>query len=428
MEGLVNIPDAMSIRFLGGTDEVGRSALAVRGGGTQILLDYGVLMDREPGFPMHVPANDVSGIVLTHAHLDHSGAIPIFHIRGHIPVYATRLTAELSRLLIADFIHLSGYYLPYEFLDLETMMESCVYVDYRTPSRVGELEFQLFESGHIPGGALCLVEYKGRRLLYTSDFNTLPTRLLRGADLDVGRVDCLIMEATYADQDHADRKKMEERFVDRANEIVESGGIVLVPAFSVGRSQEILCILAAHNFEHNVTLDGMAEDASEIMMSNLGFIKDPRLFMDAMHMANWVRGWKDRRKAVKKPGIIVSPAGMLKGGNALFYMNSVARSKMNAIFLVSYQVPESPGRSLLETRRFIIGGKMRQVGAVVEHYEFSSHCGKTQLLEAARLLGKDAKIFVMHGAEGNCTRLAEEIKKKVGIDAVVPRAGESFQV
>ena len=425
---MVSISDAMSVRFLGGTNEVGRSALAVKSGGTQILIDYGVMMEHEPGFPMHVPPSEVSGIVLTHSHLDHSGAIPIFHIRTRIPVYTTRLTAELSRLLIADFIHLSGYFLPYEFLDLEAMMESCVYLDFRSPSRVGDLTVQLFESGHIPGGAQCLVECGNKRLLYTSDFNTLPTRLLRGADLDVGRVDCLIMEATYADQDHADRKSMEDRFLARANEIVESGGTVLVPAFSVGRSQEILCVLAAHHFEHSVTIDGMAEDASEIMMSQLGFMKDSKLFMDAMHMANWVRGWKDRRRAVKKPGLIVSPAGMLKGGNAIYYMNSVARRPENGIFLVSYQVPESPGRGLLDTRRFIIGGKMRQVGAIVEHFEFSSHCGRTQLLETAKQLGKDAKIFIMHGAEGNCGRLAEEIKKEVGVNAVAPKAGETFQV
>jgi len=313
-------------------------------------------------------------------------------------------------------------------LDLEAMMESCVYLDFRSPTRVGDLTVQLFESGHIPGGAQCLVECGNKRLLYTSDFNTLPTRLLRGADLDVGKVDCLIMEATYADQDHADRKSMEDRFVARANEIVESGGTVLVPAFSVGRSQEILCVLAAHHFDHSVALDGMAEDASEIMMSQLGFMKDSKLFMDAMHMANWVRGWKDRRRAVKKPGLIVSPAGMLKGGNAIYYMNSVARRPENGIFLVSYQVPESPGRGLLDTRRFIIGGKMRQVGAIVEHFEFSSHCGRTQLLETAKQLGKDAKIFIMHGAEGNCGRLAEEIKKEVGANAVAPKAGETFQV
>jgi putative mRNA 3-end processing factor len=235
------------------------------------------------------------------------------------------------------------------------------------------------------------------------------------------------MEATYANEDHADRKFVEDKFMKRVNEVVEGGGIVLIPAFSVGRSQEILCILAANHFEYDVTIDGMAKDASEILMRHLSFLKDPNLFMEAMHMADWVRGWRDRRKAVKKPGVIVSPAGMLKGGNAVFYMNSVALRPENAIFLVSYQVPGSPGRSLLDTKKFIIGGKMRPVNASVEHFDLSSHCGRKQLLETAKRF-KDSKVLVMHGAEDNCDRLAETLRQELGIEAIAPKAGDIFQL
>lgn len=425
---VVFIPDVLTIKFLGGTREVGRSAISVKGGSTQVLVDYGVMMAREPGFPMHVPPNEVNGIVLTHSHLDHSGAVPIFHIRTDIPVYTTSLIAEVSRLLITDFIHLSGYYLPYEYLDLQTMMSSCVYLDYRETRDVGDLKIQLLESGHIPGSAGCIIEYKGKRVLYTSDFNTVQTRLLRGADTDYGKLDALIMEATYADEDHPERGAMEKRFMDRVNEVVEQGGTVLVPAFSVGRSQEILCVLAANHFEHSMTIDGMAKDANEILMRYPAYLRDPKLFMDAMHMAHWVKGWRDRRAAAKKPGVIVSPAGMLMGGNAVFYMNSIARRSKNAVFLVSYQVPRSPGRKLLETRKFIIGGKIRQVSANVEQFAFSSHCGRNQLLETAKRAGKKAKIFIMHGAEGNCERLVEEIQKEVGAEALAPKAGDTFEI
>lgn len=407
---------------------MGRSAISVKSNNRQVLIDYGVMMEREPGFPMHVPPNEVSAIVLTHSHLDHSGAVPIFHIGTRIPVYTTRLTGEFARLLITDFIHLSGYYLPYEFLELQTMMNSCVYMEYREALDVGDIKIQLLESGHIPGGAQCLIECKGKRVLYTSDFNTQETRLLRGADTDCGELDALVMEATYADEDHPGRGEVERKFMERVNEIVEQGGTVLVPAFSVGRSQEILCVLAAYHFEHSVSVDGMAEDANEILMRYPSYLKDPKLFMDAMHMANWIKGWRDRRGAVKKPGIIVSPAGMLMGGNAVFYINSIARSPENGVFLVSYQVPDSPGRKLLETKKFILGGKMRQVSASVEQFTFSSHCGRTQLLETAKWAGKNAKIFVMHGAEGNCERLVDGIRKGIGAEAVAPKAGDTFEI
>ena len=426
---VISISDTLALKFLGGTREVGRSAVSVRGGDTQLLLDYGVMMGREPGFPMHVPPNEVSGIVITHSHLDHSGAVPIFELTTKIPVYATPLTAEFSRLLITDFIHLSGYYLPFEFLDLQSMMSACVYMSYGQSQSVGgDMSIRLLESGHIPGGAQCLVEYKGKRLIYTSDFNAQQTRLLRGADTHYGKLDALIIEATYANENHPGRAEMEKRFVERVKDVVEQGGTVLAPAFSVGRSQEILCVLAANHFEHSVSVDGMAEDANEILMRYPENLHDSKLFMDAMHMAHWIKGWRDRRSAVKKPGIIVSPAGMLMGGNAVFYMNSVARNPRNAVFLVSYQVPESPGRKLLETGRFIIGGRMRQVTASVEQFSFSSHSGHGELLETARQAGKHAKIFVMHGAEGNCERLAEEIRDEVGAETVAPKAGDTFEI
>ncbi len=424
---MIIIGDA-HLKFLGGAREVGRSAVAIRIGKVQLLVDYGVMVDHQPGFPMHIPPNEVDAIVLTHAHLDHSGAIPLFHIRGNLPVYGTPLTFDLAQLLITDFIHLSGYYLPYEYLELQNMINCSVHCSYRKPTSVGDVEFELLNSGHIPGGSQVVVESDGKRILYTSDFNTTETRLLRGADQDFDDLDAIIMESTYADEDHEDRRQVEKRFVDKVIEVVERGGTVLVPSFSVGRAQEILCVLASHHFDYPVHVDGMAKDANEILIRHTAYLRDPRLFMDAIHTANWIGGWRERRMAAKKPGVIVSPAGMLKGGNAVFYMNTVAKKKENAIFLVSYQVPETPGRKLLETREFLIGGKTRRVKADVDHFDFTSHSGRTELLETVKRVGREAKVFVMHGAEGNCERLVNDIKEEVGLEAIAPSTGETFKV
>ena len=107
----------MEIKFLGGAKEVGRAAVAVKTSKTQILLDYGVMLNHTPGFPMHIPPREVDAVVITHSHLDHSGAVPIFHISEMKPVYGTSLNLGLTSLLIKDFIHLSSYYLPYEYLN-----------------------------------------------------------------------------------------------------------------------------------------------------------------------------------------------------------------------------------------------------------------------------------------------------------------------
>jgi len=417
----------MTIKFLGGTGEVGRSAITIKGGETQLIIDYGIILDREPGFPMHVPSKEVDGIILTHSHLDHSGAIPIFHISGKTPVYGTQLSFELAKLLISDLIHLSGYYLPFEYLDLQTMMNFCVNTNYREPREVGSISIELLESGHIPGGAQAIVESSSKRILYTSDFNTANTGLLRGADQDYGEIDALIMESTYASEDHMNRKTVEQNFINRVVEVVERGGTVLVPAFSVGRSQEILCVLGAYHFKYPVTVDGMAKKANNILMRHPNYLRNAELLIDILNSANWIKGWKDRRFAVKKPGVIISPAGMLRGGNAIFYMNHLANKSENAIFLVSYQVPNAPGRRLLDTGKFIIRGKTMKVKAEVEQFNFTSHCGRKQLIETAKLVDSDTKIFLMHGADDNCQSLADDIHSEVGLDAVAPQAGDVFK-
>jgi putative mRNA 3-end processing factor len=418
----------LKIGFLGGAREVGRIGVSVKSEKTQVLLDYGVMLDNEPGFPMHVPPKEVDGLILTHSHLDHSGALPIFYIEGTKPLYTNKLNLELSQLLIQDFIHLSSYYLPFEYLELKTMMRSNKHLDFGVEETLGDMRFQLLNAGHTPGSASVLVEADGKRVLYTGDFNTVDSQLLAGAAMDYGDLDAVVMESTYANEDHTNRRELEKRFVESITEVVEKGGIVLVPAFGVGRSQEMACILAAHHFEYPIILDGMAREASRIIMNYKEFLRDPRLFMNAMHSLDWVESWRDRRRALKSPGVIISTAGMLKGGPAAFYVSKLGKKANNAIFLVSYQIPGTPGKELLEKGICTIDGKVRKIKARYEHFDFSSHCGASQLKEALQRLGGKPKVFVVHGAEKNCELFAGWAKNELGLDAVAPKTGDTFEV
>ena len=418
----------LHLQFLGGTREVGRIAIAVRTEKTQVLLDCGVMLNHEPGFPMHVPPKDVDAIILTHSHLDHSGAVPVFYIHGKKPLYTNKLNLELTQILVADFIHLSSYYLPYEFLELRSMMRSNKHVDFGVQEEIGDIKFQLLNAGHTPGSAQILIEAAEKRILYTGDYNTIDTRLLKGAKMEYGDLDAVITESTYADEDHTERLELEKRFVDAVTDVVERGGTVLVPAFGVGRSQEIACVLAAHHFEYPITMDGMAREASRIILNYKEFLGDPKSFMDAMHSVDWVESWRDRRKAIRTPGVIISPAGMLKGGPAVFYTSKVGKKALNAIFLVSYQIPGTPGKELLEKGICLIDGKIRKVKARVEHFDFSSHCGASQLREAIRKLGGKPKVYVVHGAEGNCELLAKWVRNELGLEAAAPMAGDTVDV
>ena len=239
---------------------------------------------------MHVPPKDIDALILSHSHLDHSGAVPVFFMQGKMPLYTNRLTTELSQLLISDFIHLSSYYLPFEYIELKTMIKSSKHLDFNTEQKLGDMTFQFKNAGHIPGSVQPLIEAEGKRLLFTGDFNITNTRLLEGATMKYGDLDAVIIESTYANEEHTPRLELERRFVDACTEVVERGGIVLVPAFGVGRSQELACVLAAHHFEHPVTIDGMAREASRIMMNYSEFLRDSRAFNDAMHSAEWAEG------------------------------------------------------------------------------------------------------------------------------------------
>ncbi len=418
----------MQIRFLGGAREVGRIGIAVKTEKTQVLLDYGVMFDHEPGFPMHVPPKEVNALVLTHSHLDHSGAIPIFYIDGKLQLYANKLSLDLTQLLIKDFIHLSGYYLPFEYLELKTMMQSNKHLDFGAEETIGDMKLQLVNAGHTPGSTQIILETEGKRLLYTSDYNTSDSQLLTGAAMNYGNLDAVIIESTYANEDHTDRLELEKRFVNSVTEVVERGGIVLVPAFGVGRSQEMASILAARHFEYPVFLDGMAREASRIIMNHKEFLRDPKLFMNAMHSVDWVEGWRDRRKAIKKPGVIISTAGMLKGGPAAFYVSKLGKKADNAIFLVSYQIPGTPGKELLDRGVCTIDGKVRKVKARYEHFDFSSHCGASQLRDSLKKLGGKPRVFAVHGDEDNCENLAKWSESELNLDAIAPRTGETFEI
>jgi putative mRNA 3-end processing factor len=418
----------LQVGFLGGAREVGRMGIHVKTAKTQVVIDYGVMLDHEPGFPMHVPPKDLDAVILTHSHLDHSGAIPIFYINDKKPLYTNQLNLELTQVLIQDFIHLSSYYLPFEYLELKSMMKSNHHLDFGQEEEVGDTKISLYNAGHTPGSAQVLVNGDGKKILYTGDFNLEDSRLLKGASMDYKDLDAVIIESTYANEDHTPRPELEKNFVEAATDIVERGGTVLIPAFGVGRAQEIASVLVAHHFEYPIVFDGMAREASRIILNYKEFLGDPKLFVNTMNTVEWVEGWRDRRRALKTPSVIVSPAGMLKGGPSQFYLSKVGKKANNAIFLVSYQIPGTPGRQLMEKGVTTIDGKIRKVKAHFQHFDFSSHCGASMLKEALKRLGGKPKVFVVHGAEGNCELLANWAKTELGLDAVAPRTGESFQV
>jgi len=420
----------LKLSILGAAKEVGRSAFLVNSNQTSILMDYGVLLKREPIFPMHVKPKDIDAVVITHAHLDHSGFVPSLFLSDSVEtqVCGTLPTFDLSQLLIEDMIKISGFYLPFEYIDLITMMKHSKNLAYRQPCMIKDVKVTLHESGHILGGATIIVEHEGKRLFYTGDINTRGSKILRPADLDFGEVDLVITESTYSQTEQMPREQSERELLEYAYEVVERGGTLFIPAFSVERAQEIACVLKAFNFPHKIAMDGMALKANEIMLRHPAFLRNPEIFKKAIGEAEWISGWNRRKRVVKEPCVIISPAGMLVGGSAVFYLQEIAQNEKNGIALVSFQGEGTPGRALLEKRVTVLDGKVRKCLADVKRFEFSGHNSRSELFEILDRLKGNPKILTVHGDESSCTKFAEEIREKYGYDAKAPNTGEVIEI
>jgi len=420
----------LKVKVLGAAKEVGRSAFLVNCDSTNILMDYGVLLRREPIFPMHVKPKEVDAVVITHAHLDHSGFVPSLYLSGStdIPALATLPTFELSELLIEDMIKISGFYLPFEYLDVMTMLKSSKNLQYREPYMVNDAKVTLHESGHVVGGSTVVVEHEGKRLFYTGDINTRGSKLLRPADLDIGEIDMMIIESTYAQTEQAPREQSERELIEFAYDVIERGGTLFIPSFSVERAQEIACVLKAYDFKHKVVMDGMALKANRIMSRHPAFLRDAEMFKRAIGEAEWIQGWSRRRKVASEPCVIISPAGMLVGGSAIHYTQQVSGSDKNGIAMVSYQGEGTPGRLLLEKKVANIDGKIRKCYADVKRFEFSGHNSRSELFEILDRIKGNPKVLAVHGDGESCIKFAEEIREKYGYDAHAPEQGETVEV
>ena len=422
----------MKIKVLGAASEVGRSGFAVNCDGTNLLLDYGVMFAKKrndpPSYPLHVRPKDVDAAIITHAHLDHSGCIPSLFNGGNTDVYCTPPTLDLSILLIEDMLKIEKNKHSFDHRHVNSMIKNSKEIGFREPVNIGNAKFELRSSGHVIGGSTVLVEAQGKRLFYTGDINLRGSRMLPKADLDIGDIDLLITESTYSQTNQTPRTESEQGLIEFANEVMDNKGILFVPSFSVERSQEIACVLKNANFQHPVIMDGMALKVNDIMFRYPEYLKNINIFSDAVNDAFLVRNHSDRKRAIEKPCVVISPAGMLVGGNAVFYMQKLAFNDKNGIAMVSYQGEGTPGKKLLETGKILADGKEMKVKATVKQFQFSGHADRDSLFDMIKNIKGSPKVLTVHGDNESCMKFAEEIQEKFGLDAHPPKLGEEISV
>ncbi|MDC0168534.1 MBL fold metallo-hydrolase [Candidatus Nitrosopelagicus sp.] len=422
----------MEIKVLGAAGEVGRSAFQVNCDGTNFLLDYGVMFGKPrgapPTYPLHVKPRDIDSVIITHAHLDHSGCVPSLFVSGNCNVYGTAPTFDLSKLLIQDMIKIEKNAHSFGVPEIDNMMQKAKIIGFKEKITRGNASFELRSSGHVIGGSTVLVESNNKKLFYTGDINLRGSRLLPPADLDIGEVDMVITESTYSQQNQMPRKDSEKGLIDFANEVMDRKGTLFIPSFSVERSQEVASVLINAGFNHKIIMDGMALKVNEVLLRYPEYLRNPEIFKDVIDRVVAVRDHNERKKALNEPCVVISPAGMLVGGNAVYYLQELSFNDKNGIALVSYQGEGTPGKKLLDTGKVQTRGKDLNVKAEVKQFQFSGHADRDSLFEMIKNLKGNPKIMTVHGDDISCTKFAEEIHEKFGFEAQAAKLDQKITI
>ncbi len=424
----------MKLTFHGGAREVGRSCVEVSTAEHRLLLDCGLKItpeDTEYPTGLKDPQN-IDAVIISHAHLDHTGALPYFEHQGlRCPIYCTRTTKDLTRILLEDAFKvgkIQNHHLGYKRTDIKDVLKVIKLVKKKERGEIDGARFELIDAGHIPGSATIKLEAEGKKIIYTGDIKTEETRLHKGARLEFiedEEIDILITESTYGDRDHTERTRTEYKFMEAVKETLDEGGSVIIPVFAVGRAQEILLILNEERIKAPIYLDGMGIRVTEAILKNPQSVKDAKKLERAFNRAKKIRSRQDRAEAIRRGGIFVTTSGMLTGGPVLHYLNAMNHSN-NAILLTGYQGEETNGRLLLETGEVFIEGMKKIVRCKVKQFDFSAHDGMSQIKNTIRTI-RPKKVIFMHGDEEPINNLLEWAKAK-GIEAYAPKIGETITI
>ncbi len=451
----------MRLHFLGGADEIGASCLLVEAGGRRVLIDAGLRMgearnDRLPDLARATDLGGLDAILLTHAHLDHSGAMPLVH--GAYPraeIHMTAPTASLLQVLLLDAVKVMESRseredeIPlYPKAAVEAFLGRTAGHPFLEPFALcsGDLEATFFPAGHVLGASAIGLQTPEGNLLVTGDASMVDQLTVPGMPRPRFSPHVMVCESTYGARLHASRRAEEERLALTVLDAVRAGKKVLIPAFALGRAQEVLLILRralARQDAPRITVyaDGMVrricgiyemhpEALSQTLRSRQQAGRG--LFYTAEGSVRPVKDPDERKEILAGPPcVIVSSSGMLAGGPSSFYARQMVKEENALITITGYQDEEAPGRRLQEiaagaSRELVLDGVRTKVNCRVETYALSAHADAAELAGLAAALGPRA-VALVHG-DGDARRgLAQRLAERKVREVYLPAAGETIE-
>ena len=452
-------PAGMNLSFLGGAMEVGASCILLEIAGWKILMDCGIRQktgkDTLPDLRRIQEEGGVDCILVSHAHMDHTGSLPIISAEyPFAPIYMTPMTMDLSRVLLYDSIKLMQHaedgiplYAEKQVLD---MLDRVRPVRFGEPLEIlPEVTLTMYPAGHIAGAACIYLQTPAGSLFYSGDFSSFAQNTIEGAMVPRLRPDVSILESTYGDRLHANREIEEDRLLEIVRECAERRGKMLIPAFALGRAQEVLLILKRGMAKGaipkiKVYADGMVRQICGVYERYPEFLKrnlakqaqkgKPLFWTDEIQP---VPLNADRKELLNtaEPEIFVSSSGMLTGGPSVEYASRIAPMENGYIVITGYQDEEAPGRQIQNlmsaapgTDRILrLDGKPVPVACRLCQVGLSAHGDRSEIQGLAqRLDSRD--LFLVHGDPEVIPVLASSLDLSYRTRIYAPKDGEKFDI
>jgi metallo-beta-lactamase family protein len=458
------------ITFWGAAGQVTGSMHLLEAAGARILLDAGLFQGRRAeahtlNLQLPFDARRIDGVVLSHAHIDHSGRLPLLVKEGfHGPVYATPATRDLSAVMLADAAHIQEK--DYEFLrhrgkvgieseplyslrDAVAVQDLMVGVPYRRAFHVRKhLALDFLDAGHILGSAtvdLRISEGGNHRLVFSGDIGRGGLPIVRNPEPPTGPVDTLVIEATYADCRHESFDQAESRLADAVRRTAARGGKVLIPAFAVGRVQELIYSLHRLFRERQIPeipiyIDSpLAIDITTVFRMHPDvFDRRERLIETANELFDFPLLRYVREVAESKaldsnngPAVIIAASGMAESGRILHHLAHGIGDHRNLVLFVGFQAEHTLGRRIQSApeRVRILGQEYERRAEIESITGYSAHADRDELRAWVRRLGGPIRrAFVVHGEPPGLEAMAGILREAGVREVTVPKHGESFDL
>ena len=464
----------MKLTFWGAARTVTGSMHHVEAAGRRFLLDCGMYQgrraeafDRNSHFPF--PAESIDFVILSHAHIDHSGNLPTLVKNGfRAPIYTTPATLDLCLAMLADSAYLqekdaefcnrrrevrrkigrddsecAPLYSPEDAANTYPLFQPVAMGDEKSPAE--GLKYRTYDAGHMLGSTAIELQADGVRLAFSGDVGRPGLPIIRDPE-KLDPVDYLIMESTYGDRFHKKLEHVSERLAEIVNRTAGRGGKIIVPSFAVGRTQQLVLLLHELMDADKIPSIPIFVDSPLAVNATEVFRKHPECYDEetrkyltngsdpfGFRRLTYVREATESRKLndLHGPFMVIAASGMCEAGRILHHLRNNISDPRNTVLITGFQAQYTLGRKILEGQSEvpIFGEPVELRAEVVSLDELSGHADQRELIEWMRPIAHGLKkVFLVHGEPQSGAALAEVIKKEYGIETLMPARGDSFEL